>query len=104
MASITRLTHAGYALHPAEETLMCRLESMHRDLEKPQVFRGRLAEIFALVVQISEGGKERVGMVDPEGLKNVYEALRGTGDGLKTLTEWIRSDAEVLDSISKGYN
>ena len=78
MKSVQLLRNRGYSLHPDEESLVIRLKSMERDLEKPAVFRGRLNEIMASVMQLLDSNipQESYDIVNADSLKPVFQVLQ----------------------------
>lgn len=76
MKSVQLIRNKGYSLHPEEEALFSRLTSVERELEKPSVFRGRLNEILASVMNIKDANvQEKYEITNPDSLKPVFDVL-----------------------------
>ena len=103
MKSVQLLRNRGYSLHADEESLVARLKSMQRDLEKPAIFRGRLNEIWASVMQLGESKSHELGIADTEALEPILQALDGMQTGLGHLTDVLRQDQDTVQIIARGY-
>ncbi|KAI8915755.1 nucleoporin complex subunit 54-domain-containing protein [Gorgonomyces haynaldii] len=104
MAQVQMLRNNGYSIHDQEEQLMSKLKLLERELDKPALFKGRLNEVWASVMRLSEmGTQEQAQVQTQEQLEPVYEALVGMQSGLKHLTQVIKQDEELFGLLQRGY-
>lgn len=75
MALVQMLRGVGYSLFRDEEEMAARFAALSRDLERPAEIRGRLAEVWASLMQAVDSGALGQAGVDVAGTD---EALKAT--------------------------
>jgi nuclear pore complex protein Nup54 len=105
MKTVQLLKNKGYSLSPEEEVLISRLKAMENDLEKPSIFRGRLNEIWASVMQIVDTNSrhQTFEVTNSDSLKSVFTALSDMQSGLGHLTQVLQQDEQMVQILGKGY-
>jgi len=103
MKKIEIMRSLGYSISLDEEAFRKKLENLYMELNKPTQFKGRLNELTSLVRMQDEATQGNYEPLDPESMQQIHKYLQQQQEGLKHLTEIVKSDAKDLGTITKFF-
>eukprot|EP01116_Phalansterium_solitarium_P012053 TRINITY_DN28007_c0_g1_i1.p1 TRINITY_DN28007_c0_g1~~TRINITY_DN28007_c0_g1_i1.p1 ORF type:complete len:450 (+),score=154.65 TRINITY_DN28007_c0_g1_i1:76-1425(+) len=85
-----------------EEQLREQLAALQREMQQPTRYRNRLNELAALVRIQADKAPEEYDRLDEESLESIHKYLSDQQQGLKHLTDVLRTDARHLGILQQG--